>query len=64
MTELPARETTREELIAEICRLNFELGKRDGELLGLRSRWIVSNHEAWEQGRDAPRHATNPFPKP
>ena len=61
-----------DKLIAEVARLNFELGKAQGEIEGLRAGWSVSNHEAWEQGRVAewsrrermlPRQE-NPFPKP
>jgi len=49
-------------LIAEIARLNYQLGKAQGELEGLRAGWSVSNHEAWEMGR-AGLDAENPFPK-
>jgi hypothetical protein len=60
-------------LASEIARLNFELGKAQGELEGLRAEWSVSNHEAWERGyhggkSDAgfgrARRTQNPFPKP
>jgi len=52
-------------LLAELCRVNFELGKAHGELAGLRAGWSVSNHEAWERGHRAhPYTAENPFPKP
>jgi len=58
MIELPARECTREELIAEICRLNYELGKAQGELEGLRlwgarlARRVGSDRAINRHGRD------------
>jgi hypothetical protein len=59
-------------LVLEVSRLNYELGKSQGELEGLRAGWSMSNHEAWEQGhhagwddRDCHGPTTdNPFPKP
>jgi hypothetical protein len=60
-------------LIAEIARLNYQLGKAQGELEGLRAGWSVSNHEAWKDGMGVGYKAgmeplwippDNPFPKP
>ncbi len=56
--------TQRDTLVLETARLNFELGKTQGELEGLRAGWSVSNHEAWERGAKAGLDADNPFPKP
>ena len=49
-------------LIREVARLNFELGKAEGELNGL--RLMVTPYEAWEQGYDAHKGQKNPYPAP
>lgn len=51
-------------LIAELCRVNFDLGIAQGQLTALSWPFAISPHEAWEQGRAAGKGDRNPFPKP